>query len=68
MSSYRLYVLDDNDKSAIWTHTAGHGGKACLYFPDDKDVVIVLEHDTQTTHLYISPDGILEIEVIPPDR
>lgn len=64
MGSYRLFVIDDKGNSATWSHTNGHRGKPCLWFPDDTTAVIVLEHDSRTTNFYISKDGVLEVEVI----
>jgi hypothetical protein len=64
VGSYQLYVIDYNGNSASWSHTNGHRGKPCLWFPDDKATVIVLEHETRTTNLYISEDGVMEVEVI----
>ncbi len=63
MSHFQLYVIDEDQRSASWSHTNGKRGLTpCLNFPDDKPAVIVLEHPTQTTYMYLSPDGMLEIE------
>jgi hypothetical protein len=60
--SYKLYIVNDNDRSVTWSHTEGFGGKPCLVFPDDKDCTIVIEHPTCTTYIDISAEGFLEIE------
>jgi hypothetical protein len=64
--SYKLYVIDSDGRSAFWSHTNGgnRGLQPCLWFADNLDSVIVLEHESRTTHLYISADGEMEIEVI----
>ena len=71
MPNYKLYVIDEDGRSASWTHISdanGHRGLLpCMYFPSNKNSVIVIEHKTQTTHLYIDKDGMMEIEVVPHD-
>lgn len=63
--SYKLYVIDEEGRSASWTHMNGHKGLVpAMYFPDNLDSVIVLEHGSQTTHLYISKDGVMEVVVL----
>lgn len=64
MTHYELYVEDESGRSASWSHTNGtrnNGLTPCLYFADDKEAVIILDHPTTRTMLFIQPDGTLEI-------
>lgn len=65
--SYELFIIGDNGKPASWSHTSierQKGSLPCLHFPDDRDIVIVIQHPTRTTHIYISADGELDIETV----
>ena len=63
MSHYQLYVVDKNGNTSTWSHTNGHRGKPCIVFSDDVDSMIILDHPTMRTHLYISASGVLDITV-----
>lgn len=63
MSHYELYVQDEYGRSASWSHARnGNSGlQPCLYFADDQESVIILDHPSMRTMLFLSPDGTVEI-------